>query len=68
MRMGSPKYTDAAKETIKSMRQYFHDLEILIRYLAMVYVPNPRERESHYRSKKRRSRPWRRSLREEQRR
>jgi hypothetical protein len=44
MRMGSPKYTDAAKETIKSMRQYFHDLEILIRYLAMMYVPNPRER------------------------
>jgi hypothetical protein len=31
MRMGSPEYTDAANETIKSMRQYFHDLEILIR-------------------------------------
>jgi hypothetical protein len=46
----------------------------------MMYVPNPRERESHYQSKKRRSRPWRslkskkvkelgeESLREEQRR
>jgi hypothetical protein len=30
----------------------------------MMYVPNPREREreSHYQSKKRRSRLWRRSL------